>query len=160
MLRAYWNCPAEFAPELVARVTRDLESRRLPYLMKCPAAPELYDRADAVVVYLDSGSWRVATASLAASHQEVMGSLRLASPPLTLRLGVGVAAAEDPGDGRSFGQSRAMAVAHGLIRATAAGHSDDAAITEVVIGGFPSHDISPTRPYLRARSHPALISGW
>ena len=81
-------------------------------------------------------------------------------PPLTLRLGRGAAAAEDPGDGESFGQSRVRAVAAGLTAAAARGLADDLEVLAVVLDRLRAHGISPERPHLRAGSPPDLIGPW
>jgi HopA1 effector protein family len=160
MARVYWNCPSQSAAALVAGITGALEAARLPYTLKCPLADELFDRTEPVVLYLGFAEWAAAKPALRAVHASLAAQLRPAVPPLTLRLGPGAAAAEDPADGRSFGQSRAAAVADGLVRAAQRQLSDDDAAIAVVAEGLAAHDISPARPYLRAGSPPDRVTAW
>jgi hypothetical protein len=160
MARIYWNCPPPSAAALVAGITGALEPLRLPYTLKCPLADELFDRTEPVVLYLGFAEWAAAKQELRAVHAALAAQLRPAIPPLTLRLGPGAAAAEDPADGRSFGQSRAAAVADGLVRAAERRLDDEAATLAVVAEQLAAHDISPARPYLRAGSPSDLVTAW
>ena len=160
MARVYWNCPPESAAALVAAITGALEPLRLPYTLKCPLADELFDRVEPVVLYLGFAEWAAAKPALRRVHAALAARLRPAVPPLTLRLGPGAAAAEDPADGSSFGQSRAAAVADGLVLAAEQRLDDEDATLAVVAERLAAHDISPARPYLRAGSPPDLVTAW
>jgi hypothetical protein len=161
MVRVYWNCPPQSAAVLVAGLTGALERLRLTYTLKCPLTSELFDRVEPVVLYIGHPQWVVAKPALRAVHSSLVAELRPEVPPLTLRLGPGVAAAEDPADGRSFGQSRADAVADGVILAVERRLTgDEAATLAVVAERLAAHDISPARPYLRACSPPDLVTSW
>lgn len=161
MLRVYWNCPPESAAELVAALTSVLEHRRLPYTLKCPLTRELFDRVEPMVLYIGRDQWTAVKGALRAVHSALADKLRSEVPPLTLRLGPGAAAAEDPADGRSFGQSRSDAVADGVMIALERRLiGDDAATLAVVAERLMAHGISPVRPYLRAYSPPDLVTSW
>ncbi len=160
MARVYWNCPPESAAGLVAGVTDALEALELTYTLKCPLVEELFDRVEPVVLYLGFAEWAVAKGALRRVHASLAGQLRPSVPPLTLRLGSGATAAEDPADGRSFGQSRAAAVADGLLLAAEQNLSDEAAMLAVVAERLAAHDISPGRPYLQSGSPPDLVTPW
>lgn len=160
MVRVYWNCPAPSVADLVAGVTAATEALRLPYTLKCPVTVDLFDRVDSVVLYLGVAGWSAAKPALRRVHASMVGRFRSSIPPLTLPLGRGAAAAEDPADGRSFGQSRVEAVADGVIRAADRGVSDDAAILDIVSERLVAHDIAPDRPYMRARSPRDQVTGW
>jgi hypothetical protein len=76
-------------------------------------------------------------------------------PPLTRVLGRGVAVAEDPGDGRSFGESRCAAVAAGIATLLPDRLADDDdAVAEALGASLAAAGISPSRPY-RAEASPA-----
>ena len=160
MVRVYWNCPPETAAPLVAGLTHELEAIGLPYTLKCPTAEVLFDRVEPVVLYLGVADWLAARGALRGVHAALVGRLRSRVPPLTLRLGPGAAAAEDPADGRSFGQSRAAAVADGLAHANEQRLTDEAAILSVVVSRLSAHGISPICPYVRKGSPPDLVTGW
>jgi hypothetical protein len=160
MLRVYWNCPAGSAAALVARVTSGLEELLLPYTLKCPSAEVYFDRVEPVVLYLGVDDWSAASETLRGVHASLVDRLRPPVPPLTLRLGWGAAAAEDPADGSSFGQSRTRAVADGLVRAAARGLTDEETTLAVVAFQLSAHGISLLRPYQRSSSPPDLITPW
>ena len=160
MVRVYWNCGPDAVTALVAAVTEVLEGRDVPYTMKCPADPALFDRVDGVVLYLGPEGFVAAKALLRHVHAGIADRLREVVPPLTLELGRGVAVAEDPATGESFGESRARAVADGLLRASDAGVTDDDDVLAVLVERLAAHGISQTRPYLGATSAPDVVTGW
>jgi hypothetical protein len=147
-VRIYWNGDAAVAAELVHRVTRVLDELADPYTLKCPVTAPLFDRREPIVLYVERATWLRARRALRAVHAAVAPDLREPVPPLTLRLGRGVALAEDPGDGRSFGQSRATAVAAALAPLLSVGALDDDEIVAALAAGLAAHGISPARPYL------------
>jgi hypothetical protein len=160
MLRVYWNSGAEGVVALVRAITTVLEDLDLPYTMKCPADTALFGRTDAVVLYLAPDVWSAAKAGLRGAYERTAAHIRPAVPPLTLRLAQGVALAEDPSDGSSFGQSRAWAVAEGVLEILAAGLAGTEDIITTLAARLDAHGISPVRPYMRNDSPPDAMSGW
>lgn len=159
-VRVYWNCGPDAVALLVGRVTAFFEDSKLPYSMKCPSEATLFDRLDPVVLYLSADVWRRARSGLRAVHGAIAARLRPAVPPLTLRLGLGVSVAEDPLDGRSFGQSRADAVAEGALRALEARVTSPEAAVDWLAGALQARGISPLRPHLRAAGRPDELGSW
>jgi len=89
-------------------------------------------------------------ATLTLLARDLEPRLRPWCPPLTLRLAHGVACADDPGGGLSFGQSRCrmLAVAvHALVDQPTA--SADAGI-EVCLRALSDARVDPERPWLHA----------
>lgn len=160
MVRVYWNCPAEAAPQLIRGVTGVLEAANEPYTMKCPLVPALFGRRDAVVTYLAPAGFVRLKPALRRLHRAMASTLIDAVPPLTLRLGRGAAAGEDPGDGRSYGQSRCTAVAAGIVAARRAGITDHDAVVAQVLSTLVEYDISPSQPFLAGSSAPDLVTAW
>lgn len=160
MVRVYWNCPPRSAPELIAALTSVLEDRQVPYTLKCPVDGSLFARVDVVVLYLGIGVFDEIKGVLATVHSAMETQLRQGVPPLTLQLGDGVAAAEDPGEGHSFGQSRCAAVADGIIRAFDDGVDDESEIAAAILDSLESYGISPSRPYQNLGSPPGLVTSW
>jgi hypothetical protein len=160
MVRIYWNGGAEIAAALVRRLTAALEEAAEPFTFKCPYAPQLFARTDAIVVYLEPDTWSRVKDALRAVHQAVSAGLREPVPPLTRRLGRGVAVAEDPGDGQSFGQSRSAAVAAGLATLPQEHLADDDAVVEALAASLAAHDISPIRPHLSRSSEAQAEDAW
>ena len=160
MVRVYWNCPSATAPALVAGLTEVGERHRIRYTLKCPSASHWFARVEPVVFYLGVPEWAVVKPALRGLHAQFAERLRPNVPPLTLPLGRGVALAEDPGDGRSFGESRASGVADGITVAAALGVASEESTVAVIAGRLPAHDISIDRPYLRRDSPPSRITPW
>jgi hypothetical protein len=160
LVRVYWNGGADIVAELTRRITGLLEDGGHAYSMKCPSAAPLFERVDSIVVYLDRPTWSRARSGLRAVHASLETALHPQTPPLTRRLGRGVAVAEDPGGGRSFGQSRAIALASGLMRLLPDRLADEGAVVEVLAAALAAHRISPTRPYLGAASSSTSDDDW
>jgi hypothetical protein len=160
MVRIYWNCPADVAPDLVAAITTVVDDCAIPYSMKCPSTAEGYARVDPFVVYLLREDWGAIRAALRDVHSTIATRLRMPHPRLALPLGRGVALAEDPSDGQSFGQSRAVALADGALAAMAAGVRDDDAVLAVLTRHLSMHGVLPARPHLRRGTPPELVPPW
>jgi hypothetical protein len=120
------------APDLVALLTAQL--RDVPYLLACPADAWRLSRSGAVVLY---------AARLGAVSAQVLRAarplLRADTPPLCLPVAPGVAVAQYPDNGMTFGEHRCHLLALAL---RGPGHSLGA-IAEV----FAAHGVDPSRPY-------------
>lgn len=160
MVRLYWNCPPRSAPELVAGLTAVLEGEGVPYTMKCPVDAALFGRVDAVVVYVTPAVYESTKPELRELHARLADSLDGPTPPLTLRLARGVAAAEDPGDGQSYGQSRCAAVADALTTAHRRSTAADDQLVAAMLDGLAVHGISRTHPFLASSTPTDLVTPW
>jgi hypothetical protein len=85
-------------------------------------------------------------------HRATRDGLRESTPMLTKRLAPGLAVAEDPGDGRSFGQHRCQLIAEGLVRAFGAPTAPLSARLQAVIDRFADEGLSSTTPWLKPGS--------
>jgi hypothetical protein len=160
MLRMYWNVsPADVAP-LVRGITTVLEDAQLPYTMKCPSAPTLFGRCDGFVVYLTSDGWSTVKSGLREVHEKLAARLAEPTPPLTLRLGRGVALAQDPGNGRSFGETMSWAVAEGVLAVLADGSSAGEDSLAVMVPRLAAAGIDIDRPYLCGGGAPESLMSW
>lgn len=161
MARVYWNCPPAAGPGLVAALVDVASRAAIPYSLKCPLHPSLFGRVDALVLYLPREAWPLVRLQLRSVHDRFAARLRPAVPPLALALGRGAALAEDPEDGRSFGESRADAVAEGALRAAeAAPGGDDERVLACVLRGLSARGIRPAHPHLRTGSTPEAFPAW
>lgn len=160
MLKIYWNCGASPVARLVHLLTSVLESSSVPYMLKCPTDAELFQRTDPVVLYMSPSGWSAAKRELGKVHCAIERQLRAATPPLTLRLGRGVAIAEDPNDGRSFGQSRAQAVASGAMQAMDRGIVGVDNVIDRLAAALDAHGIDLRKPYLQPGSTTDTITVW
>jgi hypothetical protein len=160
LVRIYWNAGPDVVARLVRGVTSVLEDAGAEYMMKCPTLPALFARADGIVLYLAAGGWPVVRGALRDVHAGLASRLRPDVPPLTLRLGAGVAAAEDPEDGRSFGQSRSDAVAAGALQIIEEGLAEHEDRLACLTDALAASGIDPERPYLRPGSNADALESW
>jgi hypothetical protein len=150
-VRLYWHSDPDHVEPLVAALTATLEDAGTPYSMKVPSHEGLFGRVDAGVVYMPVSAWRQVKPALKATHARCAGWLGDAVPPCTLRLGRGVAVAQDPLTGESFGQSRAGAVADGIVDAVMAGEPGGEAMEARIVASMARRGIALSRPYLTER---------
>ncbi|HTD35538.1 MAG TPA: T3SS effector HopA1 family protein [Candidatus Elarobacter sp.] len=120
-VRFYWNLAPEGAVTFVHELSARLERARIPFQAKVPVHPLGYARTDTGVVYLDDADVAAAGDALAAVYGALAGTLRAQVPLFALSLGPGLAFAESPQNGDSFGMHRCTLIAEGLVRAHAHG---------------------------------------
>lgn len=147
LLRLYWHAEAEGIMPIIAAITAALEPMAIPYLLKCPVRHGLFGRQDALVLYLPIETWTGLKERLKEAHAAVAHWLAPAVPPLTMRLGRGVAAAEDPGSAISFGQSRTIAVSEGIRAISAMAQPSRAQILDQFTTALCRHRIHPEHPF-------------
>jgi hypothetical protein len=143
LVRLFWNVGAGEVATLVAALSSYLTSVEAPSLLKCAIDPDAYSRADAVVLYLTRESVDVLRDGLDEVYALASPVLRDGAPPLTLRVGRGLAASDDPGADESFGEHRCRLVAEGVLRAESPDQAADA-----VLERFREEGVPPDRPYL------------
>ena len=160
MVRIYFNCAVESIGDFLRAITPVLEEGDTVYMMKCPSEAGLFGRCDSVVLYLSPEIWRSVKHKLRTVYERIAHNLRPEVPRLTKRLGTGVAIAEDPANGGSFGQSRAHAVADGVLKVLRSGLADEDEAIATITARLIAHDISPEHPFLRAGSAEDVVSSW
>lgn len=126
---------ADRAPELVGLLTARL--RDVPYLLACPTQPARLASSGAAVLHLSRPS-----ALTPALCDELAPVLRPDSPPLCLPVAPGIALAQYPDNGMSFGEHRCHLLALALAVASGGATALDA-IAEV----FAAHGVDPSAPY-------------
>src|SRR5262249_45877349 len=156
----YWNCGHEVVARLVEAITAAFEHGDLAYTLKCPTEPALFERQDAFVIYLSATVWERTAQRVRHVHERLASHLRPSVPPLTLRLGPGLAAAEDPADRRSFRHSPSPAVADGALRTVGARVPSESARVSILASSLAAHGIAADRPYLRAGSRFDWVRCW
>jgi hypothetical protein len=152
LVRFYWNMQPEGAPSLIRAVTHGLNRFQVPFRIKCLTNSAFYRRNDSAVLYVDKRFFRVVSRVLAGVREEVARHLRPETPLFTKPLAEGLALAEEPYTGESFGMQRCRILAEGLLVAHAKGLRDDAARLEEVGRHFSSYGLSLDAPYLNPRS--------
>ena len=152
LARLYWNVRAEGAAPLMRSVTRGLNRFQVPFRMKCLTNTSFYTRNDAAVLYVDKRFYRVTARVLANVHEEVACHLRPDAPLFTKPLADGLALAEEPYTGESFGMQRCRMLAEGILSAHARGLRDEASRLEEVERHFAAYGLRLEAPYLNPRS--------
>ena len=152
LARFYWNLRAEGAVPLMRAVTRGLNRFQVPFRVKCLTNTAFYKRNDPAVLYVDKRFFRVTSRVLDGVYEEVSAHLRPDTPLFTKRLAEGLALAEEPYTGESFGMQRCRILAEGLLGAHARGLRDDASRLEEVERHFAAYGLSLDAPYLNPRS--------
>lgn len=153
LLRLYWNVTPAGAPALLTALTRVLNRFEIPFRFKCVNAAEHYGRSDAAVLYIGRRFYRVVAELLPAVLQTLTPLHLLPTTPLfTLRLRPGLALAEDPLGGESFGMHRCRLLAEGLWAAHSEGLADGSERLARVLKHFEAQGIPLDRCHLNPGS--------
>lgn len=136
--RVLLSAEHDAAATLVGALTRQL--RDVPYLLACPTDPARLARRGSMVLYVPR--LRVLTPELVGA---LAALLRPETPPLCLPLAPGIAVAQYPDNGMTFGEHRCHLVALAL-RAGAAG-----AALSAIADVFAAHGVDPAAPYRTVR---------
>jgi hypothetical protein len=121
----------------------------VPWSLKCPTDPLAYERVDTIVCYVP----RVAEDAVRAVARTVLDLVgdRLVPrvPPLTDRIGPGIAWADDPGSDDSFGMDRCRALTPAVIRLARA--REHRRPVEALVDALVEAGIDPCTPWRAAR---------
>lgn len=110
-VRLYVNVGAGVVGTVVAALTRWLATEKIAFSMKCPSTIAGFARADALVLYLAEAEWPKREVEAMSCLESLSYALRPGYPALTRPLMPGLAFAEDPGNGMSFGEQRCAILA-------------------------------------------------
>jgi hypothetical protein len=152
LVRFYWNVPWDSTPSLVRSLSTHLGRTGCSYALKVAVEDRDLERPDRGVVYVTAENVDEALSAMRAAYDDLKETLGARTPRLTRRLVDGVAVAEDPDSGESFGEHRCRVVASGLAvarREPAHGTDDGVAI---LIEHLRSHGVDPRAPHLRPGS--------
>jgi Lanthionine synthetase C-like protein/HopA1 effector protein family len=150
--RLYWNLNASGASAFIAAVTYQLNRRSIRFRQKVLADPRVFDRrSDAAVTYLDIREKDVQRALLSV-YREVRVHLNEQTPAMTQQIAPGLAIAEDPGGGESFGRHRCNLIAEACVRAVEEKVTEESDVVSCVRKHFLNHDIDMFRPHRRISS--------
>jgi HopA1 effector protein family len=120
-VRFYWNFAAEGAVRFVRELSARFARARIPFQAKLPVHPMGYARTDTGVLYLDDADVAASSEAIAAVYAALGAAVRAELPLFALPVARGLAFAESPQNGESFGMHRCSLVAEGLVRAHARG---------------------------------------
>lgn len=150
MTRMYFHVTAASAPTLVRNLTSALNRYHVPYTFKTLSNAAAYSRADAAVLFFAKRFFPIVIELV---RDIVAGvELRPRTPLFTKKLFDGIAVAEDPGAGQSFGENRCRLVAQAMWDAwTRGAHDEESRLRELALQ-FERAGLSLERPWLRPRS--------
>src|SRR5215212_2887361 len=131
--RIYFHIDEAGAPALVNAITSTLNRFLVPFRMKTLSYRGVYIRADAAVLFFPKRNFPIIAQLIAGRIRgSVRDHIRPRIPLMTKHLFDGIAAAEDPGNGDSFGTSRCRLIAQAIWDAYARGQqSEEARIQEL-----------------------------
>lgn len=152
LIRFYWNVRSEGAVELMRLATQSLNKFSAPFRMKSLTHRSQYVRLDPSIIYVNKRYFHIAAELLSEVHRRIEGWLGEETPLFTLRLASGLALAEDPGNGESFGMNRCRMLAEAVWSAYLQGDQSLAGRRAMVMSHFTSSGIDLERPHLNARS--------
>lgn len=113
--RFYFNTSWRNAGFLVKSLSTLLETLAVPYSLKCPNAPHMFNRVDNMVVYIHRSDVATVAPQLIALFAEGPDVLKPIGPCLTKKISSAIFFADDPDEKeQSFGTSRCRALAVGI----------------------------------------------
>ena len=151
IVRFYWAIKSDGAAALVHGLTARLSRFLVPFRLKLPSQTSYYNRLDAAVLYVNKRFYQMAAIVVDEIYGQVQNLLWPGAPMFTKPLRPGLALAEDPGTGESFGMHRCRILAEGLCNAHEARLYGANAITEVE-AQFHRNGLSLEYPYLSSGS--------
>ncbi len=114
LLRFYWHLQPSGAAPLLNVISSQFTRFQVPYRFKCLTHPGAYIRTDSAVLFVPRRWYQIAARLLREARHSVAPHLRPDSPLFTKPLADGLAFAEDPGNGQSFGMYRCSALARAI----------------------------------------------
>ena len=115
LIRAYFNCTPEGSVCLMRLITCELNALDVPFHFKVLTEAPMIDRRDSAVLYFRAENLPQVRQLLEDAVPLLRTSTLTGVPPFTLPILPGVAMAEDPADGQSFGSSRSGMLADALV---------------------------------------------
>jgi hypothetical protein len=149
--RVYWSVNHDQVGAVLADLAATLDVVEIRYSLKCPAYAAGFARVDSLVLYLEREGWPVASSLVAAVAARLGCALRDSIPPLTLKIAPGLAFAEDPGDGKSFGESRCDALAAGIAALTSSDTPEEGSGVSILARSLDAAGIDPAQPWLNGK---------
>ena len=148
VVRVYWDITATGAPALVRELTTGLNAETVPFRLKLANHPALFDRCDPAVLYMQADTFGAVKPLLRDVADSLCARLRPRIPAFTLRFAPGVALAESPGTGQSFGLSRCGLLAEGVVDAYERGIHEATGRVDAAIAHFAVNGVDIDAPYL------------
>jgi hypothetical protein len=147
LVRLHLTCAPHTSLHAIGLVTDRATSWGVPWRLVSTAATAAVPAPDATVLYLPVANLTDLRPALEELVHDLQPFLASAVPALTLRIGRGASLAQNPADGRSFGEHRCGLVARSVIEGQQCPHREQVVRT---LRTFAAEGIDPKRPYLEA----------
>jgi hypothetical protein len=145
--RVYLNVAPEAAPGWTRRATTLLNAYGVPFTFKALRYAAAYRRVDTCIVYVPR-RYVAFVAALFVDEAHTAGGLRSATPTFTRRLAPGIALADNPPGGISFGLFRMRLAAEAIVAAWHGGVSGPRERMRAIGVQFRAAGLDPRRPWL------------
>ena len=152
LVRLYWNISPDCAPELLHLVTGRFNALRVPFQFKTLRYRSQYSRADSAVLFV---GWRYTGIALRLAseiHADLRRHMKPYTPLFAKQLLPGLALAEDPGNGQSFGMSRCSLLAQSVVNAWQQGQQSQESRMSILRGLFDKTGLNLDHPHLSLSS--------
>jgi hypothetical protein len=116
LIRLYWNVSEKLAPFLMEKLTTYLNRFEIPFQFKCLVNPFDYYRSDAAVLYIERRHFKLIRDMIDIYFADILPGLKNETPLFTKRLSKGLAFAECPLNGESFGMNRCRILSYAIIK--------------------------------------------
>ena len=144
LVRVYLACAPHTSLHAVAAVAAQAESWEHPWLLSSRALGQAVPSPDATVLYLPADALDDLHDPLERLVHEIRPFLAASLPLLTLRIARGVALAQNPHDGTSFGEHRCGILARSVLDNLHVHHRE---VVDRTYSAFVDHRVDPRRPY-------------
>jgi HopA1 effector protein family len=144
LVRLFLACAPHTALHTVAAVTAHAQQWDQPWLLTSRALGQAVPSADSTVLYLPAEALGDLHEPIEAMLADIRPFLAGSVPALTLRIGRGASLAQNPADGRPFGQHRCSLVAGTVLANQGMGHGR---LVDEVRETFRRAGVDPQRPY-------------
>ncbi len=150
LCRIYFAATAAAAAPIISFLSRELNDFKIPYQFKCLNSRSAYTigRTDAAVLYISKRFLEIVLRIIAEGYETFSSYLLKETPLFSKQLFEGIGLADEPGDGKSFGQSRIYLVCKGIVEAWYNGKTDVRSRFDSVANQFALAGISLKTPYL------------
>lgn len=145
--RLYLNVESGSAIDWTRRTTTLLNAYGVPFTFKILRHAAGYERVDTCIVYLPRRHAGF-VAALIADAAQAAGGLRPATPVFARRIAPGIALADNPAGGTSFGLHRMRIVAEALVATWRNGAAGSRERLRAIAAHFRAAGIEPRRPWL------------
>jgi type III HopA1-like effector protein len=152
LTRFYWNVCEQGAVPLTGWITQTLNRFQIPFRYKCLTIAGQFERVDAAVLYVSKKFFRISAELLATGRETLREFLRPETPLFTRHLAPGLAFAEDPGNGESFGMNRCRILAEALWSAASKGLVREDQRFQEVTAHFTQYGLRLDQAHLNAQS--------